>query len=148
VDRLKTDVGMLPQFVPLEAREADTPGKARNGLGHIAGFELSRGETRPKGGHLPGSLRNGGIVLEQTKWSTFSTKERSPLCRAPKNALGSFLNGGAPAFTRGSLLASDWSTGSRKTQSSNRSPSRSTQAARPRASRWSGRLDQKPKLCR
>jgi hypothetical protein len=50
VNRLKTDVRMLPQFVPLEAREADTPGKARNDLGHIAGLQLSRGETRPKAG--------------------------------------------------------------------------------------------------
>ena len=83
VDRLKTDVGMLPQLVPLEAREADTPGKARNGLGHIAGLQLSRGETRLKGGRLKDSLRSTRSSNKGARQNGSRQKKEAPYAVFP-----------------------------------------------------------------
>ena len=67
VSRLKTDIGMLPQFVPLEARRSRHAGKNTKGLRQIAGLQHSRGQTRRQDGRLKGSLRSTRNVY--TLWT-------------------------------------------------------------------------------
>src|ERR1700728_1534158 len=86
---------MLPQFVPLEAREAGTPGKARNGLGHIAGLQRSRGETRPQGGRLSGLLTEHKISRrEQVKMVYVLDKRKKPLMPCSHKRAGQLLEPG------------------------------------------------------
>ena len=65
VHRFKTDVRMLPQFGPLEALSADTPGQARNGGERNADVQHARGERMRKPPVTRSLRTSGGEGLRQ-----------------------------------------------------------------------------------